>query len=252
MSRLGAIGEALILLGLGAYLAWLSLSQDYWVLMNPKFGWLTLTTGVLLAALGVASLIMRQLCPTPLRLASFLVLAALVVTFDADAITPGSPGLRIQRQPAQASPRLTHNGVSYIKINTLELFALIKANDTQKLGEPYVVRGVVRRSPELDRRGEIALLRPQIYCCAADAVALGFRVKTPQYQDLKDNQWVRVLGRIKKLPKPEKNLYAPKLQGVFFSLFHEEAIIIADAVEPVSVPKMPYIFFAKSEEPYAY
>ncbi|MCK7512218.1 MAG: hypothetical protein MZV70_54695 [Desulfobacterales bacterium] len=40
----------------------------------------------------------------------------------------------------------------------------------------YVTRGVVKRSAQMDRLGRFALLRGNMVCCLADAIAMGMMV----------------------------------------------------------------------------
>jgi uncharacterized repeat protein (TIGR03943 family) len=92
-------------------------------------------------------------------------------------------------------------------------------------GEPVDVVGFVFRPPEL-QADQFLVGRFAMTCCVADAYAIGMLVHKPAVQDLPENGWVRVQGRLE--------LYETE-QG-------PRASIRAEKVTPVGEPAQPYLY----------
>lgn len=93
------------------------------------------------------------------------------------------------------------------------------AQRLQRPGDAKVgALGFVAR-PKGGRPDEFLLVRFAITCCAADATPVAVPVRWPDAATLKDNEWVKVYGRIDRAA----------------------AVLAADVVEPTVAPDQPYL-----------
>ena len=157
-----------------------------------------------------------------------------------------------QGQDQDAEPTIRFNGKSYVKINTAELFYLLRQGDPEKKGQAFVVRGIVKKSPELDRMGRFALLRVNMVCCIADAMAMGVTVSHPNLEELSDGEWVRVFGKIEFLPSAQALKGLPTLDKIPDTMIYDKAVLRADRVEKTSPPEAPYMFEVPGDTEYHY
>jgi uncharacterized membrane protein YcgQ (UPF0703/DUF1980 family) len=155
------------------------------------------------------------------------------------------------KSEVEQTSRLMIDGLAYIKINLVELSLVCEKAQPEEMAKPYVVRGMVRRSQKLDDSGQFALLRTAVFCCVADAVAMGFRVSYDRLDELTDGQWVEVYGRITSLADklPETGLPA---QGWLPPVMRESQLFIPDKIVAMEAPEIPFIFEVRPSEPYAY
>ena len=278
--------EGVALLGLGLFMVLLAAVGPYWCFLNPKFRWLTASTGGVLLLLGAAHPFLGAR-PRALRLVvllAFLALAAYAERrAEGDIVQPApqqtSLGMEVDTQAEQAASRETRDGREYVRLNVAELYLL---TETDGLTPPqrFVTRGVVRRTPALDAAGEFALVRMSVICCLADAVAPGFTVRPPGVPpeveapggassaedspgggqlaatlaapSLPDGSWVRVYGRLEPLPEKAPHGDAVSLPGVIGTFVSHGWRIVPDRVEPVGPPEIPFIFEIRDAEPFAY
>jgi hypothetical protein len=161
------------------------------------------------------------------------------------------PGLP-QGENQGSEPTVLFNGKSYLKINTAELFYLLRKGTSGELSQAFVVRGIVKKSPELERAGRFALLRVNMVCCIADAMAMGVMVNSPDADHLSDGEWVRVFGRIEPLPSDRKLKEPPTLDKIPYTMIFEKAVLLAEAVEKVPQPEAPYMFELPGDTEYHY
>ncbi len=154
-------------------------------------------------------------------------------------------------ESVEGSSRLTLNGIEYIKINLGELYQLCLDAKSDKMTGHYVVRGIVRRTPELDTLGQSALIRTAVVCCHAHAAPVGFRVDYDRSLELRDGQWVKVYGTLKRLSPdlPNPNLHSI---GLLFTRFNKSYGIVPQEIVKIPKPEAPYILKFKDSEPYAY
>ena len=152
-----------------------------------------------LALLGLAAPFLRVSRFDPWRHAAFVVLLGLgwgggaESFFSPDETAPVS-GLSAPRPPETGPSRLVLDGREYVKINLGELFA--KAEAGQGEGD-WVVRGfVIRQADKLDPQGELGLFRVSLYCCFADATAVGLIVAGLPVEAFQSGQWIQVHGRL--------------------------------------------------------
>lgn len=253
MIRLAGRLEGLILFALGAYMAVLSVGGEYGYYLNPKFRWVTASAAAVLIVVGAAVAILPSRRPRLLRILIFAVFLGFMAVEDNQALY--GPRVDIQVPPkehAAVEARLVRQGREYIKINTGELAILAERNDPEKTGLAYVLRGMVRRTPDLDRLNQFALVRLHIVCCLADAVGVGFRVRYDGAGDLDDGTWVQVFGT---LDPSSSGPEAPKpgsMPGAVFVVLSDKSVLAAHAVVPIDPPGLPFVFDLRESEPYAY
>ena len=251
MKKLGGFVEGFILFALGLAMSGLVKSDNYWLYLNPKFKWLTLITGIVLMLLGLMAVV-RNRRPDLSRIVVFLVFVTIAV-IGYLLPNPTSPAFSSSlTEPAdKVEPRLTLGGQEFIKINLGELFNISELGEPNELGEHYVTRGVVKRSPELDEKGQFVLFRVFMWCCFADAVAVGFRVSYDHPHGLQDGQWAKVYGKLRQLPSklPEPNV---PVRGITSKALNKVYGIAAHKVEEIDPPPIPFMFEFRKSEPYSY
>lgn len=253
MKKIGGVVEGLILQAIGVYAGILVLFGDYWRFLNPKFKWLTGLTAAGLIFAGTVVVFNPNRRPRLSRIIIFLLFLRLLtigMSGSASFVKGFSAGLT-GKDYTEESSRLMMNDVEYIKINLAELYLLCEKPEPEKIAERYVVRGIVRQTQALDNLGQFALMRTAVFCCMADAVALGFRVPYDRLDELTNGQWVEVYGTLKPL---RNKLQVPALhtQGLFLSVLSDSHCFVPDKIVPIKEPEIPFMFAFRKGEPYAY
>lgn len=252
MSKLGGVIEGCIVVTLGFAMSALVSADNYWLYLHPKFKWLTLTAGIILVLVGAIALLYNR-SPNLFRIVIFLAFTtfASMGYFWPNPTSSATSGPLEQEASSKEESRIVLNGKEYIKINLGELYAISEKGLEEKRTDRYVARGIVKRSPELDEISQFVLLRVFIWCCFADAVAVGFRVQSDQPDEFVDGQWVRVYGKLEKLPS---HLAEPAVQvkGILSKALHKKDGIVAARVEKIEPPPIPFMFEFRKSEPYAY
>lgn len=249
------LGQSAALAALGGAMLHLALADNYWMFLNPRFQGVTGGTGAALLLLAVAVWLARGYRPAVsggvvMALMAALALGAQQGTLprgpDHTALTGPTPAQEARQDPA---PRVTVDDVQYVRLNLAELMAGTIPGSGIQAPERLAVRGMVVRSPELDARGEFALVRVQIICCLADAVGVGFVVRrAPEPPEA--GAWVEVCGTLEPLgPNPLPRLTFP---GVVAVLLGEGHVIAADHASSTDPPDIPFIFTMRDQEPFAY
>ncbi len=249
MTRAFAILEGAVLALLGGFMLHLVRSGNYWYFLNPRFEPLTVAAGVGLVVLGLALPFVpaRELKPTRLVVFLLFIPLALWADFAAEEQYTVEPyGLEEAESP---EPRIELDGREYVKMNTAELFMLL-SSESPEVPKLIALRGMVKRSPELDAQGRFALVRMAIVCCLADAVAPGFAVESNSLPE--DGAWVRVLGSLKPAVLGRAEVDSVHVQGTVSTLINDKFVIIPRLSEPIKQPELPFIFEFKREEPFAY
>jgi len=246
----------------GAFMLWLSRSSLYWQMLNPRYAWLTLVAGGVLALLGIVHILhagRKGHLSEIAALALFLGLAALAV-LGPDAFAPPPPtygsgysGGSLTRSyddaapPAQ--PTVTVNGVTYTRLNLAELMAGENGGWARE-NDRFAVQGAVLRTPELDNAGYIALARLYVYCCFADAIGVVTLVAVNQPDDYRPGSWVRVLGTLTPgAPFPDRTF---TVAGALSTARSEQFVLDAADVEETHVEGVPFILEIREKTPFAY
>lgn len=240
MRRLLPALDGIMVAGLGFYLLVLIFGGTYRLLMNPKFQLLSGATAIALCLAGLLVALAPAGRTEPLRTLAFGALSALLLT---------SGSAQLQRPPAFAlappaavetiSPILNHDGRAYTKTNPVRLVFQLMASEKPR---DIVTRGMVRRSPQLDREGLFALFRVNMVCCLADAVAIGVMVKPENGVSLVDGQWAVVFGSTEELAA---SLAVTDVRGVDeapTSVLHDKALLRASIVKAIEKPYFPFVF----------
>lgn len=231
--------EGLLLAGWGAGILWFALYGDYWMLLNPKFKWLTVIGGVLVFCFGLTLLLLAKKAHHYSRIAVFVVLTLLAP----DVLFKATDSQTLLASTASTVAALFHSSKDgkYPNLPVTELFMSISNPNQSPITTSFETMGLVKRLPTLDREGEFALMETFVFCCLADAVAVGIRVPWGQVSDLKDGGWVKVYGKLEKrtTPKPTPPF---RLGPVNMSVVNDTYIIRPDKVVPTGPPEIPFYF----------
>ncbi|MFO7461329.1 MAG: hypothetical protein R6X07_11965 [Desulfatiglandales bacterium] len=245
--------ENVVLLGMGLYMILLTRSDEYTLFLNPKFRWLTLSAGAGLVVLAVASLLRRTDRADLFRTAAFAVMGGLIFLSGTNLLgkETSDPYSSADEDSGQES-HMTRDGISYLKLNTAELVYLLMGKPDEIMDQPIVIRGVLKKSASMDLQGRFALLRVNMVCCVADAMAMGVMVTQDEPVSIGDGRWVKVYGRMKGLTEAVRISERITVDGIPSTVIHEKAVLLADAVEPVSRPRAPYLYELPGEERFDY
>lgn len=264
--------EALLVLALGAYMTALAGSSVYWMLLNPAFKPLTLAGGVGIALAGLAGLAWPRAVPLGpgrlARLAALGVVLACIFLGQGRALFTVSPlGEDVMdygqaptsfSAPAveEVEARESWEGAQYIRLNLAELFNLSQAAGAAPLAPEaaagYVLRGQVLRTPELDARGQVALVRLSVFCCLADAVGFALLLDMDDPAVLEHGSWLKAFVALRPEAVPPELENAASHPDAFFTSLvpnHAARPVRLEAIRP---PDIPYIFAIHAAEPYAY
>ena len=244
MKRLLLALDGAFVFGLGLYMLLLSQAEAYGAFMNPKFRPLTAAAAVGFCLVGAAFLLRPHGKADVLRTLCFAMLAVLALHAGSGSLK-GSTGFAA-KPPAEVrtdpDPHVVRNGDSFLKSNPARLFLLLQTGQAVPSDQGYVTRGIVKHSAQLDRIGKFALLRGNMVCCLADAIAMGIMVSAEGLPALRDGDWLVVFGRVRLLPDPSPITDLGGTGEVPFSMVCDKAFLVAEAVEKMERPRFPYVF----------
>lgn len=251
MKKNGGLIDSITLLLVGVLMIWFVFSGEYWSLLNPKFKWLTAASAVFFVIISLAGIRHRQ---RPFRGSRLIVLLSLV-----GFLFLGDPNARvaasIDRSDKSAS-RILMDGMEYVKINLGELHFLLTMSKSREKASTanegrYVLRGAVKRHPDLTAANQFMLMRAVVWCCLADATGTGFRVFSDQLDDFKDGEWVQVFGRLKPLEEKPEPIFL-RFDKTLVSWINQDYGLVPERIVKISPPEDPYIFNRETEEPFDY
>ena len=268
-TRLGARLEGATLLAMAGFLTWLIIGGHYWMLLNPRFQWLHGVTAILLTGCGLAALFTATRGFSIVRLAPMIVLLGLFGIAGVSLHEAGQAAKKTGSEnvggsmspprtltfeaPVQAeSPYLELDGVKYTRISPPELFNLVERTPEAALQGRWVLRGLLAKMPDASETTGYTLLRPFIYCCLADGVAVGFHITPTPGMSFPDREWVAVCGRLEQADKPFTAPSEQLLAGAFFTALEKDYLLVVESVEGIEAPPMPYIFNLKMEPPFTW
>ena len=258
--------EALLLASMGLFMVGLARSEVYWQFLNPRYAWLTLASGAVIALLGIVHLFHKG------RKGQATQLLALAVFLGLTLAAVSGPHLFAGPQPGFTAPPQvgrftggsltrayddslpaertveTLGGREYARMNLAELLA--GEGDRVDEGERVAVQGLLLRTPEMDRAGYVALARLYIYCCFADAVGVVAMVKVDDPEAYRPGSWVRVLGMLR--PDPPFLDRTLAVAGALTTARSDQFALGADAVDEVPVEGVPFILEVRTAPPFAY
>ena len=190
--RIYGICEAAILVLIGVAILWFALSAHYGLLMNVKFRWLTVTGAALLLVMGLFALGAGQKRP---GLNTFIFGLMLLVTLVGRPYLPDANSMSLLEPPMQAG---LWDQIDQTRFPRKELQALYttEAEEVYRTDASFTIIGVAKRLEVLDMHESFALMTSMMFCCIADALAVGFRVPTEELEDIEDGQWIMVCGKL--------------------------------------------------------
>jgi uncharacterized surface protein with fasciclin (FAS1) repeats len=190
--RIYGLCEAVILVLIGVAILWFALSAHYGLLMNVKFRWLTVTGAALLLVMGLFALGGVQKRP---GLNTFIFVLMLLVTFVGKPYLPSANSMNLLEPPLQAG---LWDQIDQTRFPRRELQALCtsKAEEVYFAGASFTTIGVAKRLEALDAHGSFALMKSMMFCCVADAFAIGLRVPYEDWEGIEDGQWLMVCGKL--------------------------------------------------------
>jgi len=189
--------EAIVMIAVGLGVGWLALSENYSLLMQPKFRWLTVGGALAVLSMGVTGLFFPRK-PGFAGPAAFLLLIGIVVIgrpFSEDSPASVTSALRLPDAENVEHPDFPMRDIR-------DLHMAMEEKDHDLNGLPLSAMGTVRSLPNPTGRRSVALMRSYMVCCAADAIAMGLRVPGEGIDRFQDGDWVVVRGRLTKLPEP--------------------------------------------------
>jgi uncharacterized surface protein with fasciclin (FAS1) repeats len=184
----------LILVGLGT--GWLAIGENYSLLMNPKFRWITLGGALAVCAMGMAALANGRK-PNLKGFNAFLLLGGVVLLgnpFSHDASTLLMPNQTL------SDPSILEN-TAFPVMEMRDLQAAIEKENSGAGGMAFSVLGRLHPVPTLDGGIQTVLMRSYMVCCVADAYALGFAIAGNEAAELITEEMVVVSGTLKELPE---------------------------------------------------
>ena len=254
--------DGLAMAALAGFLGWLVLAGNYWMYLNPKFKPVTGGAAVVLAVLGLYAVWRPVTRPSRGRGLCYLALTVMIGLSEGGTqalsrIVDSDPFAACPvpfDQPA-ATPvpsRLTVGGTDYVPINTGELYDIAAQGHGPAFDRPYAMRGFASRDPNLDAKGEFVLYRLAVWCCFADATAVGFRVKVPEGAPLPAaGTWLVAYGRLVAAPPGEDKEYM--LPKMAFSSIAPMALFAVEHLETAEfTPEEAAMFQWHDKEPYAF
>jgi uncharacterized repeat protein (TIGR03943 family) len=253
MSKIGGVAEGLILLVIGCYAGALVFGDEYWRFLNPRFKWLTGLTAAMFLATGAVAVWKPGRKSGLSRIVVFLLFISLLgIEIHARELRDAKtrPSSRSLSAPEQA-PRVTLDGVEYVRINIAELFLQCEKRQPGLSDQRFVTMGMVKRNAEMDRLGQILLVRKMVTCCVADAIGASLRVQVEGQEQPLDGQWVEVYGRVKDAREPSSETRLG-IEGMRLVAICQSCRLIPTGIHPVAEPDIPFIFEIRESEPYAY
>jgi len=190
--RIYGLCEAAFLVVLGIAILWFALSEHYGLLMNVKFRWLTVTGAALLLVMGLFALTTRQRRPS---INSLIFAFMVVVTLVGKPYLPDANSMKLMEPPLPAG---LWDQVDLTRFPRKELQDLFSKEIDQlgRTGASFTTIGVVKRLEALDQHSSFALMTSMMFCCIADALAVGFRVPTEELETMEGGQWIMVSGKL--------------------------------------------------------
>ena len=183
--------EAAILVLLGVAIIRFALSANYGLLMNVKFRWLTVTGAALLLVMGLFALGGVQKRP---GLNAFIFGLMLMVTFLGKPYLPDANSMNLNEPPLQAG---LWDQVDQTRFPRKELqVCTSEAEEIYRADASFTTIGVAKRLEVLDTHGSFALMTSVMFCCVADAFAIGLRVPCEDWENIEDGQWLMVSGKL--------------------------------------------------------
>lgn len=242
--RIYGLCEAAILVLVGTAVLWFALSAHYGLLMNVNFRWLTVTGAALLLVMGVFALGRIQKRPGRNSLIFGLML---LITLVGKPYLPDANSMNLLEPPLQAGLWERIDQARFPR-HELQTLYLTDAEEMVRTDASFTVVGVAKRLEALDAHDSFALMTSVMFCCVADALAVGFRVPTEDLEDIEDGQWIMVCG---KLVPEETGITLPNFRfgRAMMSSVHEAYYVQPEEIMSYSrVDQLPLLTDQLSEQ----
>ena len=252
LSRALGYLEGLVLIAVAAYAGCLALFGEYWMLLNPGFKWLTLSTAVALFIAGGTALWRPVRSANGFGVAVFLVFIVIAASGSARVFDLSPPEEISSRLRTPEPSRIEFEGQEYIRINLAELL-LLSSKPGQAGEHPYfTLFGQVRRTGNTGTAGVFYLVRVMVWCCLADATGVGLMVDGGEGDAFKDGEWVRVHARLKPLGAQNRERLELDQKDFPLLMLSDTFLLKPVFIERIDEPEIPYIFTINTQEPYSY
>lgn len=227
MKRLYGVLEAVMLPVVGAGALWLAMSENYTLLMNAKFRWLTMTGAILVLGMGIAALISGQK-RNAINVLVFCFLLLIILIGKPYLPDASASAAKMVKSELEAGLWAQVDQKKFPRRNLDDLY-LKNTNGELTDHRSFTTIGEVKRLPILDEHRSFAIMTSVMVCCVADAFAVGFRVPYENWENIEDGEWIMVSG---KLAQPGLVLDIPNFRFgmAMLSTIHNEFIIEAESV----------------------
>ena len=190
--RIYGLCEAAFLVLLGIAILWFALSKNYGLLMNVRFRWLTVTGAALLLVMGLFALSTRQKRPS---INSLIFALMLLVTLVGKPYLPDANSMSMMESSLPAGLWDQVDLTRFPRKALQDLYSK-EIDQMGRTGASFTTIGVVKRLEALDKHGSLALMTSMMFCCIADALAVGFRVPYEELENMEDGQLIMVSGKL--------------------------------------------------------
>jgi len=198
LKKIFGISEAVLMFLLGISGVYLSLSEEYILLMNEKFRWLTFSGSAIIVLISISVLFnpgRRSYSNTIF----FTILLILVILGKPHLL--GEDTLSEEESSMQAGLWKQIDQIRFPQ-QELKLLATADAEKIYQDGSSFTTVGIVKRHEALENHNSFALMTTYMYCCLADMIGIGIRVPTDEVENFEDGQWIMISGSL--FPETEK------------------------------------------------
>jgi len=215
--------EAFLLIIMGVSIALFALSDNYVVLMNPKYKWLTFGGSLMLVLFSIPSFF--ESVPKRHSIKIFFLLLFTVALLG-NPFTPNNNTL--MHRPAATDDLYDSIDLKKFPVEQLQN-VLSETEEFYKQDRSFSVIGLAKRLDTLENYNSFALMIPIMVCCVADAYALGIRVPYENWESITDNEWVIVSGALS--PRKEM-IILPNFQtrGAMLSTIDKEYVLEPESI----------------------
>lgn len=234
-----------------------AITPAYEAFMHPRFRPLTLITAYIFLALSVLVLSNGS---TPAKPLQYLALGLVLFTLGTAVVVlyPRNAAPYAAESAAPVESPLPAIDERFMPISIPEIYLFTLETEDPLAGMGLAFRGVVLKSPDLDRQGLVAIGRVYLSCCAADAARLIFLLEMPDSvnpDNFRDGEWVAVNGRLSKVTSDIKQIATAELSPDSFAsldVINPSHYIVAQEVGPTPAPAEFFIDRLATHEPFSY
>ena len=225
--------KALLLLGMGIYLAYLIASGNLTNYINLRFAWLAYVGTAIFLLLALVSVYVclkpgsghqhYQISWDMLVIVAFPLLLAILIPSRSLGIEAINGGISLSPVGVESPAAFRRSPLDRNILDWLREFN--RATPASFNGQQVDVTGFVYREPSFAEDG-FMVARFTMSCCVADAYPIGMPVSSEAAGDFNAGDWVRVTGELR----------AGKFGADFMP------VIIASELEAIDEPAQPYLY----------